>query len=473
LSSSSRNRDDVTSLPLDSKCQFLTTLTNITIYINYNCSMTFATLLSRYRSWAFKGGFSILDQGFFSGANFIISILLARWLTLSDYGAYVIAFTFYLLLTGFYNSFILEPMSVLGPAKYSEQLSDYLFIQIKLHGIMTGILALVVISLGWFMFDWINKSLGNAFMGIGFAIPFLLLLWIVRRIFYILMQPSSAFLISTIYFIFSLVGIITLHFVGSLNLFTCFLVIGAASLIASIFLFWKKSDLEFNKNFSALAWRTLVKEQWLYGRWIAATTILSFLANQIQVFLLAGLINLPVAGALDALQNFIAPIAQGIVAIATLALPVVSSDFGRANFSSIRRKSVILAIILTFIASVYEILLWCFPAQLETLLYGGKYSNFSFLIPILGLIPVLTAITTGYSLALRAIQRPQFYLIYGMIVAPVGLLTGVIFTYYWGLEGAIWSLVINSLITLIIHMILYRKWYINSIIMKKVNYESD
>ena len=177
--------------------------------------MSFASLFSRYRSWAFKGGFSILDQGFFSGANFIISILLARWLAPSDYGAFIIAFTVYLLMTGFYTAFILEPMSVFGPAKYSKQMSDYLMIQLKFHGIMTGILALAIIFLGWFIGTWINQSLGNAFMGMGLAIPFILLSWIGRRTFYILMQPSSAFLISATYFIISIAGILALYFKNS------------------------------------------------------------------------------------------------------------------------------------------------------------------------------------------------------------------------------------------------------------------
>ncbi|MGD0749789.1 MAG: hypothetical protein ABSA23_00095 [Anaerolineales bacterium] len=435
--------------------------------------MAFSSLFSRYRSWAFKGGFSILDQGFFSGSNFIISILLARWLTLNDYGAFVIAFTFYLLLTGFYNAFILEPMSVLGPAKYSDRLPDYLFIQFKLHGIITFILALVIIAAGWSMAHWINSSLGNALMGMGVAIPFILLLWLARRIFYILMKPGNAFLISLSFFILSIIGIIILHSTKLLNTFTCFIVIGIASIIASIFLFRKYTNLPKTRNLSDLAWRSLVKEQWLYGRWIAAATVLTFLGNQIQVFLLAGLISLQSAGVLDALQNFIGPISQGITAITTLAIPILSYDFGRSNYQDIRQKTLFVAILLTIIAGVYEILLWGFSSQLETLIYNGKYSNFIHFIPILGIIPIFTAITTGYSLALRAIQRPQFFLIYGMVVAPVGLLTGVIFTHIWGLEGAVWSLVIISVITLVVHMILYRNWFINSIIRKQVTNESN
>ena len=30
--------------------------------------------------WIQKGGLTVLDQGLFSGANFLVNILLARWL---------------------------------------------------------------------------------------------------------------------------------------------------------------------------------------------------------------------------------------------------------------------------------------------------------------------------------------------------------------------------------------------------------
>ena len=34
----------------------------------------------RLSRWARKGSLAVLDQGLFSGANFLVNILLARWL---------------------------------------------------------------------------------------------------------------------------------------------------------------------------------------------------------------------------------------------------------------------------------------------------------------------------------------------------------------------------------------------------------
>src|SRR5437879_1887053 len=60
--------------------------------------------------WATKGGLAIVDQGLISGSNFLLGILLARWLVPEQYGAYALAFSLFLLLSFLYHSMLLEPM---------------------------------------------------------------------------------------------------------------------------------------------------------------------------------------------------------------------------------------------------------------------------------------------------------------------------------------------------------------------------
>src|SRR5690242_14243325 len=73
-----------------------------------------------------KAVLAFLDQGLNSGSNFVVSLLLARWLTSEEYGAYALAYSIFLLLSGFHNALILEPMSVLGPSSYRRRVPEYL-----------------------------------------------------------------------------------------------------------------------------------------------------------------------------------------------------------------------------------------------------------------------------------------------------------------------------------------------------------
>ena len=56
----------------------------------------------KFARWVTKGGLAIVDQGLISGSNFLIGILLARWLMPEAYGAFALAFSVFLLLSYVY-----------------------------------------------------------------------------------------------------------------------------------------------------------------------------------------------------------------------------------------------------------------------------------------------------------------------------------------------------------------------------------
>src|SRR5207237_8631889 len=93
------------------------------------------------RTWGIKAGVSIVEQGLVSGAGFLLSFLLARWLSSEAYGAFAVAFATLLFLSGFHNVLLLEPMSVMGPARYANQASAYFAAQLKIHKLLRSLLA--------------------------------------------------------------------------------------------------------------------------------------------------------------------------------------------------------------------------------------------------------------------------------------------------------------------------------------------
>jgi hypothetical protein len=100
---------------------------------------------SRKLVWVTKGSLALLDQGLLSSSNFLVAILLARWLTRDQYGAYALAFSIFLLLAGFHNAFLLEPMSVFGPESYSRCLRSYIKKLFGFHFVLTLALSLLVV----------------------------------------------------------------------------------------------------------------------------------------------------------------------------------------------------------------------------------------------------------------------------------------------------------------------------------------
>ena len=135
------------------------------------------------RAWSAKSVYSLIDQGFTSLTGFFVSLLLARWLPTEIFGAYSIAFAAYLFIAGFHNVVLLEPISVFGPSRHSARLPQYFRAQIVLHVILCAALssAAGLIATGLWLHQPQDPLVG-AIAGSALALPFLLLLWLARRI---------------------------------------------------------------------------------------------------------------------------------------------------------------------------------------------------------------------------------------------------------------------------------------------------
>src|SRR5271166_3120802 len=94
--------------------------------------------------WVTKSGLAIMDQGLISGSNFLVGILLARWLAPEAYGAYALAFSILLLLLLFYQSLMLEPMTVFGAGVYRYSLRAYFRRLLSMHGTVAGAIFVVL-----------------------------------------------------------------------------------------------------------------------------------------------------------------------------------------------------------------------------------------------------------------------------------------------------------------------------------------
>ena len=98
------------------------------------------------KNWARRGIVAILDQGLISGSNFVVAILLARWLTPQQYGSYALAFEVFLFVSALYGSLILEPMSVFGPSIFSGNLVSYLGELLRIHCVLSFLMTVVLFA---------------------------------------------------------------------------------------------------------------------------------------------------------------------------------------------------------------------------------------------------------------------------------------------------------------------------------------
>lgn len=410
--------------------------------------------------WGIKGTLAVVDQGLTSLAGLVANLLLARWLVPEAYGAFAIGFTALLLASSVHASLVLEPMSVLGPARHPETLRAYLRTQVTaIHprvalpgGAFLLVLGGAATSLG-------HGDLGSGIIGAGIAMPALLWLWTARRSAYVLGAPGAAAAGSGVSLGLTVAGLSLLGLVGHAGPVAAFGTIAVAS-ICGTFVVLRASRPTSGEHRAVLPWRGPLAEQWAYGRWMLAASVLIVAGTQGQTVLVAGAVGLEGAAILRAMLLPMLPLAQAIVALAMLALPVFSADAGRGDIAGLRRKAMLLSAGLAGAALVFELLLVAVHVPLERVLFGGKFAPEAGLIPLLGIVPVLTGLTTGFALALRAIQRPQHQLIVAAFVAPAGLGSAWYLSSIWGTAGAAAGIVIAYAISAVVTITLYRAWVV-------------
>jgi len=398
----------------------------------------------RLRFWGIRSGLSVLDQGLTSGASFLLNLFLARWLTSEAYGAFAVAFATLLFLSGYHNVLLLEPMTVLGPARYSAEMTGYLFAQLKVNTIVVAVLSgLMLLAAGGVAAFGVQHALITTTAVSALALPFLLLFWLVRRMCYVVQRPSIAAWASAGYFTLMLVGLFALHTKGWLDSTGAFLLVAAASVLA-VLLPLRQLGLLRASGIAACPWKKVAAENWNYGRWLVASTTLYSISSQAQLYLAAAMLGLAAAGILRAMQIPALVMTQIVSATSLLMLPTMSHEFGRGRTDKLRKKAVLCTFVVTAMALAYALVLGMFAKPIERILFGGKFAADAWLIPVLALVPVCTGFWLGFSLALRASQKPHFELLANAVAAPVGLVTALIFIKVWGVGGAAFSLVAGS-----------------------------
>ncbi len=467
--------------------------------------------------WATAGVWALLDQAVNSGAGFALNLLLAMWLPPAEYGAFAVGFAIFLVIAGLHNALIIEPVSILGPSRHAAWLGRYLRHQVALHFLLTIPAGAAIAAVGAILrAREATATVGSCLAGLGVSLPFLLLFWTLRRFQYVSGTAARA-AVGAFAYAAALLGLVLGgRWAGLLTPALGLAAMGVAGLAASAVLrlppgpsdevrddpgaprreaaaamlrvppgpshgAWDAAGGPGRETMTAAGaldreasaeagapmargtgissdLRSLLWEQWRYGRWMIGASLLTAAGMQLYTVIAAATTGLEAAGVLRAMEILMLPMAQGITAIATLALPRLAADHGRGDLAGFSGKAVALSLTLTAVAILYEVALLLWHGDLERLVYGGRYAGQSWLIPVMGLIPVLTAASMGFTLMLKAAQLPAHYLVNGLVSSIVGLPLTLLLGLRFGVPGFAWGLVLAYVASLVALVEMYRRW---------------
>ncbi len=397
--------------------------------------------LSSLKTWLGKGFWAVADQGLFSLANFLVNILLARWLEPEAYGAYAVALSIYYLLLNVHSALLTEPMMVFGAGRYQKNLYQYLKLVLFGHWGLSALISLILGAAAIGM-KYLGKiPMANALGGLAIAFPFLLFFWIIRRVPYIEIYPQRAVFGSFLNLLFTLIFLYILQHLSFLSILSALIILGTAGFLSSLvlwFLYYRANRIDN----TAVTIGAVKKEHWEYGKWSLPTVILMWIPGNIYFSLLPIVSGLDSSASLRALHNLVLPLLHTYAAISTLLLPFFSSAYWKNK--NIGSRVFVALVVYVVPAFLFWIALSIVGTNLIAILYNGKYVNDAHLLTYLALLPITAGIVSVIGGALRAMEKPNLVFRSYVFTTASAVLIGIPLVFLYGLVGAVIGQLVSS-----------------------------
>ena len=404
----------------------------------------------RVVSWAGKGFWVVVDQALFAGTNFLVNILLARWLEPAAYGAFATAYAVFLLLGTLHTALWTEPMLVYGSSRYREAFGAYQAVLLRYHWRFALVVFAVFGILGLGLGVVGQRELALSFLGLSLAAPVVLYMWLVRRGAYVLLDPRLAALGGGVYLLLYLALATFLMKVGSLNNLTALLAMALGALMAAEAIRLRLVvGLQGGVDPSAI-WQT----HWSYGRWVVLAGIFSWVPGSVPLFALSLKHDLEATAQFKVLQDLLMPAFHVLAALNQLLVPLMA----RASSKSERMRNlrVFLAIFL-LLSMAYWALLATQGLRIIIWLYGEKYAHLAPWLPLMGFLPVIGAVVFVMEGFFRALGLPKVVTFAYGVRALFSLFIGSVMVWVGGIEGGVFSSLLTYLLMAMVFALYYKR----------------
>ena len=394
---------------------------------------------SGLRRWLGKGSLALIDQLLYSVSNWILQILLARWLADEvAYGSFAIGWQVFLIFAIFHNAIVIDPMLVFGSKDFADRKKEYLgaLIAQSVGVATTG--TLILSATAWIYY--LRGIAGSSgILAFGVAAPCILVWWMARRSSYMRGAPVQAVVAGSLYLVFILGGAFVLHWADWLGPISATVLFAVASLpAASLIAVWEGA-----RPPDATLIKTALLKHWRYGRWAIVTQLTAILPERLFYF------AMPIAftgkgtamvGVLQAMQNLFQPFTQLGTAAIGIFIPSVVRAIESGQRRRLRKLLAVSVAVLALPALAWAGFMFFFGGWLIHTLYDGTYDSYGHLLPILALAPVATGVTIGLYPLFAALERLDLCAVAGLFALLFSATIGLVLMMKFELTGVAWTI---------------------------------
>jgi O-antigen/teichoic acid export membrane protein len=376
-------------------------------------------------AWAF------IDHGLISATNFFTVIALARGLSPTAFGLFVIAYTALLLAATFQSALVTQPHNVLATTRtgdtYLRHTTSTAVTQLALALLFCGLSA-VAATAAWLA--------GSSLTAVLLALIPALMGWqlqeFARRVLYTEERYRAAFVNDLVSYGGQIAGIAALWSTGELSASRALLVVAATSALAACFGFW-----QLRRSLARKFDRGFVRENWAFGKWIGGALLAAAVSAHAYFYVAAALLGAAASGALKAAQTLLGPLNVVLLFLNTV-LPIrFARTLAEGGEEGVRSQLKSVNLLVAPFLFAYCAIAALFAAPLMRFVYGDHYGKYGTVVVLFAAYYVISYVAYLFSAAITAKRRTRDIFVGNVYGAATTLAFGWIFIETLGVEGAV------------------------------------
>ncbi|GBE43909.1 polysaccharide biosynthesis protein [bacterium BMS3Bbin10] len=371
-----------------------------------------------YINWA------LADQAIVSGASFITTVLIARYLGMEEFGRFALAWLGVFFAQNLQIALVVAPMMTIGPKQPGSQRSTYTGSVILQQGVIaaatTGVVYFSVVLADLFAPEW---RLGTV------VVPLTVLVLVgqcaefLRRYYFTFNRARISFTIDFARYGSQTVFLLGLceGFVVEASISAVLYAMAVAALIGLIL-----GLLFFGPvSFQASNMRRTLSRHWYFARWLIPTAVANWCRENFVYTAIAATLGLSAVGALRAAQQLVRMVNVPIQGFDNIVPMRAGAAFAGEGFGGL--VDFVDGFVLRYTAAISAMLLVIaiFGNFLLTLIYGAEYAGYEHLVAAYAAIIFLYLVRNVLATMLRAMETTifEFYAsISGAVLVTAGSL---------------------------------------------------
>ncbi len=400
-----------------------------------------------------KKGLVFFDQAMVSGSNFILGILLVRFIGIESYGVFALLWMGVLFALGINQAFITKPLMSIAPKLEDEKQEEY-FQHLHIIQILVSVLFFI---LGMFVFIFSNlfwEDYITVLIPLTSGIIFCQILHdFYRKTNFVKNKIMLVVLLDAIFYIGQLVGIMSLIFLNRIGLEEILMVILVVNIISisigGMVLGIQRSEI---KNHLEILYR-----HFHFSKWLLGTSILQWLSGNYFIIVGASILGTSAVGAVRLVQNIMGLCHVLFLAMENIVPIEAARQFHLEGEDALTKYLVQISWKLGFGFCIILLGLTFFSPQILFLLYGAEAVEHTYIVFAYAFLYVLVFLGHPFRFFMRTIEQTRPIFMAYILSTVFSLCFANVLLQEFEMRGLLFGLIATQAIALIIYYVFLPK----------------